>query len=1137
MKNLKYLFIAALVLFGFNACEDVPAPYDIPTLNGNGGTGGGESSENTIFEQNFSSSLGEFKQSTTNPDVQWVNDYSAAVITGHEKDASGQSVYKAVESYLVSPAFDLTDKEAAYITLNHVICYAKNANTIKENHQILASTDYTGDATKATWTVLDFEPVNSGSFTFADSYIKIPEELLGKSNVYLAAKYKSTTSEASTWEIKKIIVNEGEIPEKEEVEAKEMTVAEALAAYTGVATPAVVKAYIVGFIPDKSIDGASFSSSATSKTNIIIADTPDETDINKCMPVQLPSGDIRNKVNLQDNPANYKKIVTLTGSLEKYFGVAGLKSVSKALFEGESSEDESDKEPAGKTYINETFATDLGSFTTAQMVNDYAWKHEEYNGKGYAKVSGYADGASQDAESWLISPAMDFSKETAAIINFDYVINKGETSLAATNHKLMITSEYTGNYDTTTWEELDFGAENDGTWTFRNSGNIEVPAEYLGKEAVVIAFKYVSTTAASSTWEVMNVVVAGETGGNAEEGDTPAGGTLFEQDFTSSLGEFTQTNSSSELQWINDYSSAVVKGYDNGTYNAGESYFVSPAINLSGVTAAHVTIEHVICYANNATINNDHQLLISTDYTDDATAATWTTLDFKPVGSTSFTFKSVSINIPAEFAGKENVYIAFKYTSTDTYASTWEVKSIKVQEGECKEEEEGGNTPLNDLTVAQALAAYTGTATPAVIKGYIVGFIPDKSIDGALFNGSATSKTNIIIADTPDETDINKCMPVQLPSGDVRNKVNLQDNPANYKKFVTLTGSLEKYFGVAGLKSVSQALFEGESSEDEGDKDNEQLAKTYIDEAFATDLGSFTTAQMVNDYAWKHEEYNGKGYAKVSGYADGASQDAESWLISPAMDFSKETAAIINFDYVINKGETSLAATNHKLMITSEYTGNYDTTTWEELDFGAENDGTWTFRNSGNIEVPAEYLGKEAVVIAFKYVSTTAASSTWEVNNLLITGEVGGSVNDNTGDNEQGGDEPGTGGEEEDTPTLPEGVLSVSQAIAAYVNGEKQEVTVTGYIVGYATSGGGSFVGKFTTEGAAASNMLIAATPDETDSSKCIPVQLPSNSDTRAALNLKDNPGNLGKKVTLTGSLEAYFSAPGLKTPTAFTLE
>ena len=170
----------------------------------------------------------------------------------------------------------------------------------------------------------------------------------------------------------------------------------------------------------------------------------------------------------------------------------------------------------------------------------------------------------------------------------------------------------------------------------------------------------------------------------------------------------------------------------------------------------------------------------------------------------------------------------------------------------------------------------------------------------------------------------------------------------------------------------------------------------YIDETFATSLGAFTTQQEVGNFAWKHEVYNSNGYAKASGYANGASQNAISWLISPAFDLSKETKAYVSFEYVINKGEESAAATNHKLMVTSEYTGDATTTEWTEVDFGAVNNGSWSFQKTGNISLPIDFIGAENVVIAFKYISTTETSSTWEMNNLKVTGEVGAPEAPNT---------------------------------------------------------------------------------------------------------------------------------------------
>lgn len=52
-----------------------------------------------------------------------------------------------------------------------------------------------------------------------------------------------------------------------------------------------------------------------------------------------------------------------------------------------------------------------------------------------------------------------------------------------------------------------------------------------------------------------------------------------------------------------------------------------------------------------------------------------------------------------------------------------------------------------------------------------------------------------------------------------------------------------------------------------------------------------------------------------------------------------------------------------------------------------------------------------------------------------------------------------------------------------------------------------------------------------------VPVQLSANSDPRAALNLVDNPSLQGKDVWVYGNLENYFSMPGVKNVTDYSLE
>ncbi len=67
------------------------------------------------------------------------------------------------------------------------------------------------------------------------------------------------------------------------------------------------------------------------------------------------------------------------------------------------------------------------------------------------------------------------------------------------------------------------------------------------------------------------------------------------------------------------------------------------------------------------------------------------------------------------------------------------------------------------------------------------------------------------------------------------------------------------------------------------------------------------------------------------------------------------------------------------------------------------------------------------------------------------------------------------------------------------------------------------------TEGAVASNLVISA--GETN----VPVALPSGSQVRTDLNLKDNATNLGKTVWVYGTIEKYFSVAGVKNVTDYS--
>ena len=156
------------------------------------------------------------------------------------------------------------------------------------------------------------------------------------------------------------------------------------------------------------------------------------------------------------------------------------------------------------------------------------------------------------------------------------------------------------------------------------------------------------------------------------------------------------------------------------------------------------------------------------------------------------------------------------YSTPITIEETTVVKAIAVIDGvESDVAAASYKKVIDSVTgnVADAFYYYVGgEQIPAVITGYIVGAVNGTSFGDGGENckfdvTKIENAANILIADNADETDYTKCLVVQLPSGDVRDALNLVDNPDNLKKKVVLTATMETYFGVAGLKSTSAYEF------------------------------------------------------------------------------------------------------------------------------------------------------------------------------------------------------------------------------------------------------------------------------------------------------------------------------------------
>ena len=97
----------------------------------------------------------------------------------------------------------------------------------------------------------------------------------------------------------------------------------------------------------------------------------------------------------------------------------------------------------------------------------------------------------------------------------------------------------------------------------------------------------------------------------------------------------------------------------------------------------------------------------------------------------------------------------------------------------------------------------------------------------------------------------------------------------------------------------------------------------------------------------------------------------------------------------------------------------------------------------------------------------------------------------------------------------------------------QEKVWVKGYIVGSLNSSGSKIQEG---EDITAANIGLGATADETDGAATIPVQLP-NGEIRTALNVKDNPSNVGKELLVYGHILKYMSKTGVKNVSDYVLD
>lgn len=599
-----------------------------------------------------------------------------------------------------------------------------------------------------------------------------------------------------------------------------------------------VQGYIVGCVDGegKAIATESkFEAPFTIASNILIADTPNETNYKNCIPVQLVGGsDVRTALNLKDNAGNLGKVVMIYGSLEKYFGVAGLKSATAAVLDGVEIGEGGSEQPSG-SLIELLDATNpvnqvVNTFDEAEKDKDYlkegyvnfaevggrTWRGKPHEGNGLIQATAY--GSKQPSViSWFVTPAVNVAQMEVKKVTFDCISAYYKEGTKLEVYFL----EKNGN-------ELNQTLLNVGTLPQDADGYSEPVTltgdlTAIGDKVGFIGFKYIGSEAASGTYQIDNLYVGVEATENPEPspGPEPEENSVFVETFgetvktNTNVADFTGwDNKNLKFEVANSKCNIRAKAHmtdANRTEQTKVNSIWFPAGNdhsftISGIDASKYS-KFIVKYELGANVFNqgtsiDLNVLKVLLNDVEVTAASKVVSNDNKDANVFF-----DMQVEIDVQGTANSTLKFSATGADNTMGLllYNVRLIGVT-GDSEEPGlgEADGTEEHPYSVADVIAFNSTKKGPYYVKAYIVGSAND-SMD-KIQTSDFSRDTNIVIADQQNEADKSKLVPVQLPSGAIRTEWGLKANPGKLGKQVLIQANLENYFSVPGLKSPTSIV-------------------------------------------------------------------------------------------------------------------------------------------------------------------------------------------------------------------------------------------------------------------------------------------------------------------------------------------
>ena len=369
----------------------------------------------------------------------------------------------------------------------------------------------------------------------------------------------------------------------------------------------------------------------------------------------------------------------------------------------------------------------------------------------------------------------------------------------------------------------------------------------------------------------------------------------------------------------------------------------------------------------------------------------------------------------------------------------------------------GTGTEADPFSVSEIVKG-TATGSGVYVQGYIVGSVDGQAYDtGCIFGTNNASNTNVLLADSSAEDDKAFCIPVQLPSGDVRTALSLQAHPQNLGHQVLLKGNITTYFSKNGLKDTSYYKWIGTAPEGGSSSGGSSSGGSSVDTNGSLLINLKT--QSVFDlfevegnplpdglsYVWAYDATYG---AKASAYVNSIRYETDVYLISPVVALSSTTPKA-----VINQAINFLGAASCTIYVREVNTA------WTAVKCEPAPAGnSWTFAK-GEVDL-SDFAGKE-IQFGFRYQSTSTDAPTWEIDNIYVWGTC--EALDNSDDSPSYGDGIVEVWDRNLLPTFPSGTNTAPTEPTQYTS---TETGITYTIMGCYINPGYLFVAGKTYPGA-----------------------------------------------------------------------